>query len=128
MEECKPVSTPEKTSMKLRIDSMSESINLTLFKSLVGSLRYLTFTCPNIMYVVRLVRTYMEKLKKDHFMIAKRNLRYIKGTINYGLFHTHSQNSKLVSNSDSDYGGELDDEKSTSGYAFHISSAIFSWS
>ena len=128
MEECKLVSTPAEASIKLRIDSTRESVNPTLFKSLVGSLRYLTFTRPDIMYAVGLVSRYMEKPKQDHFMAAKRILRYIKGTLNNGLFYTHSQNSKLVGYSDSDYGGDLDDGKSTSGYAFHIGSAIFSWS
>ncbi|XP_074336676.1 secreted RxLR effector protein 161-like [Apium graveolens] len=61
-------------------------------------------------------------------MAAKRILRYIKGTLDHGLFYTHSQNSKLVGYSDSDYGCDLDDGKSTSGYVFHIGSAIFSWS
>ncbi|KAL8103772.1 hypothetical protein AgCh_028101 [Apium graveolens] len=91
MEECKPVSTPAEASIKLRIDSTRESVNPTLFKNLVGSLRYLTFTRPDIMYAVGIVSRYMEKPKQDHFMAAKRIL-------------------------------------STSGYAFHIGSAIFSWS
>ncbi|XP_074337764.1 uncharacterized protein LOC141705328 [Apium graveolens] len=59
---------------------------------------------------------------------AKRILRYIKGTLDHGLFYTHSQNPKLVGYSDSDYGGDLDDGKNTSGYAFHNGSGIFSWS
>ena len=110
MKGCKPVSMP------------------TLFKSLVGSLRYLTFTCPDIMYAVGLVSWYMEKPKQDHFIAAKIILRYIKGTQNHGLFYTHTQDSKLVGYSDSDYGGDLDHGKSTSGYAFHIGSAVVSWS
>ncbi|XP_063941181.1 secreted RxLR effector protein 161-like [Daucus carota subsp. sativus] len=120
--------TLAEASIKFRIDSTRESVNPTLFKSLVGSLRYLTFTRPDIMYAVGLVSRYMEKPKQDHFMAAKRILRYIKGTLSNGLFYTHSQDSKLVGYSDSDYGGDLDDGKSTSGYAFHIGSAIFSWS
>ncbi|XP_074369240.1 secreted RxLR effector protein 161-like [Apium graveolens] len=80
------------------------------------------------MYAVGLVRRYMEKPKQDHFMEAKRILRYIKGILDHGLFYTHSQDSKLVGYSDSDYGGDLDDGKSTSGYAFHIGSTIFLWS
>ncbi|XP_074347427.1 secreted RxLR effector protein 161-like [Apium graveolens] len=128
MEECKPVSTPAEPSIKLRVDSTRESVYPTLFKSLVGSLRYLTFTRPDIMYAVGLVSRYLEKPKQDHFMAAKRILRYIKGTLDQGLFYTYSQNSKLVGYSDSDYDGDLDDGKSTSDYAFHIGSAVFSWS
>ncbi|XP_074350022.1 secreted RxLR effector protein 161-like [Apium graveolens] len=128
MEECKPISTPAEPSIKLRVDSTWESVNPKLFKSLVRSPRYLTFTRPNIMYAVGLVSRYMEKSKQDHFMAVKRILRYIKGTLGHGLFYSHSQNVKLIGYSDSDYGGELDDGKSTSGYAFDIGSAIFSWS
>lgn len=128
MKDCKPASKPAEASMKLRVDSTKESVNLTLFKSLVESLRYLTFTRPNIMYAVGQVSRYMEKPKQDHFMAAKRILRYIKGTLDHGLFYTHSKNAKLVGYSDSDYGGDIDDGKNTSGYTFHIGSAIFSWS
>ena len=78
------------------------------------------------MYAVGLVSRFMKNPKKDHFMAAKRILRYIKGTLNHGLFYTYSKNSKLVGYSDSDDGGDLDDGKSTSGYVFHIGSAIFS--
>lgn len=95
MEECKSVSTPAEASLKLRIDSTRESVNPTLFKSLVGSLRYLTFTRPDIMYAVGLVSRYMEKPKQDHFMAAKRILRYIKGTLDHGLSYTHSQDFKI---------------------------------
>ena len=49
-------------------------------------------------------------------------------TFDHGFFYTHSQNSKLVGYADIDYGGDLDNGKNPSGYAFHISSAIFAWS
>ncbi|GAA0152655.1 hypothetical protein LIER_37534 [Lithospermum erythrorhizon] len=78
MKDCKPVSTPAETSMKLRVNSNKESVNPTLFKSLVGSLRYLTFTRPDIMYALGLVSRYMETPKEDHFIATKRILRYIK--------------------------------------------------
>ncbi|XP_040930170.1 secreted RxLR effector protein 161-like [Gossypium hirsutum] len=70
----------------------------------------------------------MEKPKQDHLIATKRIMRYIKGTMDHGLFYTHSQSLKLVGYSDSDYGGDLDDCKSTSGYLFYIGSMIFSWS
>lgn len=70
----------------------------------------------------------MEKPKQDHFIAAKRILRNIKVTLNHGLFYTYSQDAQLVGYSDSDYGGYMDDGKSTFGYAFHIGSTVFSWS
>ena len=81
IKECKSVSTATETSIKLRVDLTRKSVNPTLFKNLVGSLSYLTFTHPDIMYAVGLVSRYMEKPKQDHFMAAKRILRYIKGTL-----------------------------------------------
>ncbi|KAK2980917.1 hypothetical protein RJ640_001701 [Escallonia rubra] len=128
MKDCNPVAIPAETGVELRVDSNRKSVNPTLYKSMVGSLRYLTFTRPDITYAVGLVSRYMERPKQDHFNAAKRILRYVKGTVDHGLFYTHSQNSRLIGYSDSNYGRDLDDRKSTSGYAFHIGSAIFSWS
>ncbi|TYG65964.1 hypothetical protein ES288_D06G229300v1 [Gossypium darwinii] len=128
MKDCKLVAMPAEPGMKLSIGSSREPVNPTLFKSIIGSLRYLTITGPYIMYVVGIVSKYIEKPKQDHLIAAKRILRYIKGTMDHGLFYTHSQSSKLIGYSDSDYGGDLDDRKSTSRYLFHIGSAAFSWS
>ena len=128
MQDCKPISTPAEGGIRLSFDSTREPVNPTLFKSLVGSLRYLTFTRPDIMYAVGVVSRYMEKPKQDHFIAAKRILRYIKGTLNHGLWYKYSEDAKLIGYSDSDYGGDWDDGKSTSGYAFHVGSAVFSWS
>ncbi|KAK1359568.1 hypothetical protein POM88_044042 [Heracleum sosnowskyi] len=66
-----------------------------------------------------------QMLSKFRMKESKRILRYIKCTISYGLFYTHVEDSKLVGYSHSDYGGDLDDGKSTSGYAFHRFSSIF---
>ncbi|KAL5820270.1 hypothetical protein ACOSQ3_022152 [Xanthoceras sorbifolium] len=83
--------------------------------SLVGSLRYLTCTRPDILYAVGLVSRYMENPTTTHFKVAKRILRYIKGTIDFGLFYSVSNDYKLVGYSDSDWGGDINDRKSTSG-------------
>ncbi|KAK2969837.1 hypothetical protein RJ640_000654 [Escallonia rubra] len=128
MKDCNPVAIPAETGVELRVDSNRKSVDPTLYKSMVGSLRYLTFTRPDITYAVGLVSRYMERPKQDHFNVAKRILRYVRGTVDHGLFYSHSQNSRLIGYSYSNYGRDLDDRKSTSGYAFHIGSAIFSWS
>ncbi|XP_061362008.1 uncharacterized mitochondrial protein AtMg00810-like [Gastrolobium bilobum] len=123
MKDCKPISTPIEAGMKLKADSDREPVNPTLFKSLVGSLRYLTFTRPDIMFVVSLISRYMEHPKQDHFSAAKRILRYIKGTISHGLFYTHSQDSRLIGYADSDYSGDVDDIHSRS--SVYMSSDLF---
>ncbi|KAH9751752.1 hypothetical protein KPL71_014419 [Citrus sinensis] len=101
MNNCKPISTPVECRVKLSKHDEGEDIDPTFFKSLVGSLRYLTCTGPNILYVVGLVSRYMEKSKTTHFKAAKRILRYIKGTINFGLLYSFSNDYKLVGYSDS---------------------------
>jgi hypothetical protein len=89
-------------------------VDPTIFKSLVGSLRYLTCTRPDILYGVGLVSRYMESPTMPHFKAAKRIIRYIKGTIDFGLLYPSYNEFKLVGYSDSDWGGDVDDRKSTS--------------
>jgi hypothetical protein len=88
-----------------------EKINSTTFKSLVGSLRYMTCTRPNILYGVGLVTRFMETPTMTHFKALKRILRYIKGTIDFGLFYGYSNSFDLVSYSDSDWAGDMKIER-----------------
>nr|GEV49966.1 retrovirus-related Pol polyprotein from transposon TNT 1-94 [Tanacetum cinerariifolium] len=63
-----------------------------------------------------------------HLKIAKRILRYIKGTVDYGMFYSTSEDFKLVGYSDSDWAGSKDDERSTSGFLFFPGNNSFTWS
>ena len=58
----------------------------------------------------------------------KRILRYVKGTLDYCLFYKNGEKSDLIGFTDSDFVGDIDDRKSTSGYVFLFSSAAVSWS
>ena len=128
MSNCNPVVTPAEVGVKLKRDSPGSFVDPTLYKSLVGSLRYLTITRPDIMFAVGLVSRYMEEPRQEHFKAAKRILRYVRGSIDQGLFYAHCEDPRLVGYTDNDYGGDLDERKSTSGYMFNIGSAAFSWS
>jgi hypothetical protein len=101
MKSCNPVSTPVENGVEVR-KSKVENFDPTYFKSLVKSLRYLTCTRPNILYEVGLISRYMETPDQSHLNAAKRILRYIKGTINEGMFYTSSNTFNLVGYSDSD--------------------------
>ena len=127
LDDCNPISTPVECGVKLSKHDEAEKVDPTLFKSLVGSLRYLTCTRPDILYAVGLVSRYMENPITTHFKAAKRILRYIKGTIDFGLFYSISNDFKLVGYSDSDWGGDTDDRKSTSGFAFFMGNTAFTW-
>jgi hypothetical protein len=85
LENCKVVVTPSETNHKLDSDSDGEDVDATTFKQLVGSLRYLCNTRPNICYGVGVVSRFMSKPKWSHYQAAIRILRYVKGTLKFGV-------------------------------------------
>ena len=112
---------------KLSKDVDGVAIDESYYKQIVGSLMYLTATRPDIMYSVSLISRYMAKPTELHLQAAKRILRYLKGTFDYGIMYKKRSSNDLVAYTDSDYAGELDDRKSTSGYVFLLSSGAVSW-
>nr|GEY09874.1 retrovirus-related Pol polyprotein from transposon TNT 1-94 [Tanacetum cinerariifolium] len=128
MEKCNPVGTPIEHKVKPSKHDGGKAVDSTLFKSLVGSLRYLTCTRPDILFVVRLISRFMEEPTTKHLKIAKRILRYIKGTVDYGMFYSTSEDFKLVGYSDSDWAGSKDDGRRTSGFLFFLGNNGFTWS
>ena len=127
MSNCNPICTPVATGLRLTKKGEGRDINPTLFKSLIGSLRYLTITRPDIVYGVGLLSRYMERPKESHWVAAKRILRYIKGTKDLGLFYGYGNEAKLYGHSDSDWGGDQDERKSTTGYVFYLGPTAFTW-
>nr|GEY79612.1 ribonuclease H-like domain-containing protein [Tanacetum cinerariifolium] len=79
--------------------------DLTLYQSLAVSLQYLTFTRPNISYVVQQVCLYMHEPREPYFLAFKRVLMYVRGTLNYGLQLFSSSTTDLVAYSDADWAG-----------------------
>ncbi|CAA7019223.1 unnamed protein product [Microthlaspi erraticum] len=106
----------------------SRGANATLYKQLVGCLMYLTVTRPDLMFVVCLIARFMADPKEEHMMIAKRVLRYLKGTMGFGVFYGKSPKLNLLGYTDSDYARDMDDRKSTSGYVFLLNGAAICWS
>ncbi|OMO69396.1 Integrase, catalytic core [Corchorus capsularis] len=128
MSNCNPVNTPVECGIKLSISDDRNKVDTTLFRSLVGSLRYLISTRADILYGVGLVSRYMESPTTMHLDAAKRILRYIKGTLDFGLFYSTSNDFRLRGFSDSDWGGDIDDRKSTTGFVFYMGDTAFTWS
>ncbi|KAK2989940.1 hypothetical protein RJ640_013864 [Escallonia rubra] len=96
MKNCNLISIPIKVKNKLSRHVKEGPIDRTLFRSLVGSLRYLTCTRLDILYAVGYISQYTENLTTYHFKVAKRILRYLKGTIDLGIFYPASGDKKLV--------------------------------
>ncbi|XP_070668920.1 uncharacterized mitochondrial protein AtMg00810-like [Malus domestica] len=127
MKGCKSVATPLITNEKLCKVDGSESADECLYRRMVGSLLYLTATRPDIMYAASLLSRFMHNSTKIHLGTAKKVLRYISGTLDYGIKYEKGEKAILVGFCDSDWGGSEDDMRSTSGYAFTFGSGIFSW-
>ena len=87
---------------------------------------YLTATRPDLMYAVSLISRFMESPKNSHWNVGKRILRYVAGTLGYGLWYTHTPDNTLTRYTDSDFAGSLDDRKSTYGYAFDFATNLIS--
>jgi len=128
---CKPISTPIEIGVKLSLISDEKQVDPTLFKQIVGSLRYLCHTRPDIAYGVRFISRYMVKPTTSHMIAAKIVFRYVKGTYNNGIQYSKNQNDQaydLIGYSDSDWSGDKDDRKNTYAYVFMIGNPAFSWS
>ncbi|XP_016669977.1 secreted RxLR effector protein 161-like [Gossypium hirsutum] len=128
MQNYKATCTPIAIGEKLSSQGSSEQVSKSAYRSLVGYLLYLTATRPYIMFAVSLLSRFMHCYNEKHFQAAKRVLRYIKGTLSHGMLFNKVESLKLVGYTDSDWGGLIDDMKSTSGYVFTLGSAIFCWS
>ncbi|XP_073288417.1 secreted RxLR effector protein 161-like [Primulina huaijiensis] len=112
---------------KLSKDGAAEDVDNTLYRSIIGSLMYLTASRPDLMFTVCLCARYQSNPKISHLKAIKRILRYIAGTIDLGLWYTHDTNSNLVGFSDADWAGDLDDRKSTTGVCFYLGNNLISW-
>ena len=127
MLESNEVLSPIIPGFKVSKDKDGNPVDETYFKQLVGSLMYLTATRLDMMFVTSLVSRYMAKPTELHLQTAKRALRYLKGTVNYGIFYKRDGNGELLAYTDSDYAGDVEDRKSTSGYVFILNSSAISW-
>ncbi|XP_072073334.1 uncharacterized mitochondrial protein AtMg00810-like [Arachis hypogaea] len=128
MLDCNPTNTPMECGVKLSKEEEGvRKVDQTLFRSLVGSLRYLTCTRPDILFLVGLISRYMENPTEIYMKVAKRILRYLRGTLEYGMFYSASDEFKLMGYCDSDYAGDIDDRKSTTGFVFFLGNNAIFW-
>lgn len=79
------------------------------------------------MYIVGLISRYMGSPNELHLQAAKRVLRYVKGTVDLRIFYKKGEDGILLGYTDSDYAGDLDDRKSTSGYVFKLGTGAVAW-
>ena len=97
------------------IDASSESVDATMYHQMIGSLMYLTNTRPDIFFVVNTLSQFLTDPRHVHLIDAKHILRYLKGTIDYGLKYEANQKINLEGYVDSDWIGSAINRKSTLG-------------
>ena len=129
MADCNPVSTPMEPGKHYeKTPDDEEGFNTREFQALIGSLVYASIaTRPDISEAVGKLSQHMSRPNKEHWAAAKRVLRYIKGTLQFGLNFERSDNFKLIGYSDADWAGDVDTRKSTSGYVFMLGKATVAW-
>ena len=127
LENVKPQATPMSTSIKLDKDEGGKCVDSKLYRSMIGSLLYLTASKPDIMFSVCLCARFQSSPKESHLVAIKRIFRYLKDTPSIGLWYLRDSTFDLHAYSDADFGGCKIDRKSTSGTCQFLGSMLVSW-
>jgi hypothetical protein len=129
MGDCNKVCSPIVPGYKLVKDEAGKAADATLYKQMIGCLMCILATRPDMAYSVCLAARYMERPTEMHVADVKRVLRYLKGTLSYEILYKCKTGNELILQgwSDSDYAGDHDDSKSTSGYVFTMNDSAICW-
>ncbi|CAL1362691.1 unnamed protein product [Linum trigynum] len=126
-ENCHSVKTPMELNLKLQKDSGERLKDGSQYRSIVGSLIYLSATRPDISYAVQIVSQFMTAPCVDHLAAVHRILRYLQVTQDVGILFPSTGSAEITAYSDSDYAGCIDTRRSTSGWCVKFSGAFISW-
>lgn len=125
MSECNPAPTPMETGLKLK---KSENKNCKLdYRNLIGCLMYLSVCSrPDISFAVSYLSQFNDCFSEEHWKAAKRVVRYLKGTVEYGLTFEKGD-MQITGYADADWAANEVDRRSYTGYVFHIGNSLVSW-
>ena len=115
MMECKAMTTPMASNLKLLSVASSEAVDATMYLQMIYSLMYLANMRPDSCFA-------MNTLRHVHLMVAKHAVRYLKGIVEYGLMYDTNLKINLEGYADSDWAGSAIDKKSTLGCCFSMRS------
>ena len=127
MLDCKDISTLMASNLKLLSDASSEKVDAMMYRQMIGSLMYLTNMRPDICFAVNTLSQFLTDLRQVHLIAVKHVLRYLKGTVDYGLKYDTNQKINLHGYVDSDWAGSATDRKSISSCCFSLGSGMISW-
>ena len=131
MTDCNPCATPMELKLKLLKEGTTPSVDAIEYRSIIGSLRYLCNSRPDLAYAVGYLSRFMEAPRQEHMAAVKRVLRYVAGTMHWGVHYHPGQKKKatptLLGYSDSDLAGDINDRKSTNGLMFFLAEGPIAW-
>ncbi|GJY44098.1 retrovirus-related pol polyprotein from transposon TNT 1-94 [Tanacetum coccineum] len=122
------VDTPMVDKSKLDEDLQGKPIDPTHYRGMIGSLMYLISSRPDLVFVVCMCARYQAKPTKKHLHAVKRIFRYLKGTIDIGLWYSKYSCITLTAYADADHAGCQDTRRSTSRSAHFLEDTLVSWS
>jgi hypothetical protein len=128
MAELKPVSTPMSSATSLGPDEDGEAVDQREYRSMIGSILYLTATRPDIQFTVGLSAHFQASPRSSHRTAVQRIFRYLKHTPEFGIWYSVSSSLDLVGFSDADFVGCVIDRKNTSGTCHFLGSSLICWS
>ncbi|GKB16007.1 retrovirus-related pol polyprotein from transposon TNT 1-94 [Tanacetum coccineum] len=128
IDSCDPIDTPMVDRLKLDEDPLVIPVDHTRFRSTVGSLMYLTASRPDLVFAVCMCARYQASPTKKHLEALKQVFRYLRGTINWGLWYPKDTAIALTAYVNADHAGCQDTRRSTSGSAQFLGDKLVSWS
>ncbi|XP_040862146.1 secreted RxLR effector protein 161-like [Glycine max] len=131
MQQSNPVGTPTEVGLVLEKETDEELVDLTHYRKIVGCLRYLCNTRPDLNFSVGLISRFMQEPRQSHLLAAKRIMSYVQGTTNFRILFPKGEvdtGPELIGYSDSDWCRDKNDRKSIVGYIFFYGGAPVSWS
>nr|GEW05723.1 uncharacterized mitochondrial protein AtMg00810-like [Tanacetum cinerariifolium] len=128
MESSDPVDTPMMEKSKLDEDIQGKAIDPTHYHGMIGTLMYFTASRPNLTFAVCMCARYQTKPTEKHLYAIKRIFKYLRGTVNRGLWYLKDSFIALIAYADADYTGCQDTRRSTSGSMQLLGERLVSWS
>jgi hypothetical protein len=113
--------------IKISSDLAGKPVDPSLYRSMIGSLLYLTASRPDIFFSVGVCARFQANPKESHLTAVKHIIRYVNDTLLYGIWYSIETNLVVKGYSDADWAGNVDDRKSTSGGCFYVGNNLVAW-
>ena len=124
LESASSVRTPMSPNVKLIVDLLGKNVDSSLYKSMIGSLLYLTASKPDISYSMRVCAKYQANPKESHMIVLKRIIKHVKSTANFSVWYSKDTDDVLAGYFDADWAGNANDRKNTLGGCFDMSNNL----